>query len=149
MSKIICDICGTSYADTATQCPICGCVRPAEPQPVPEEENNSSAYTYVKGGRFLKSNVKKRAASEPKQPKEEKSGKKTLFCGNGHLQNVGCGYPGRWLAYADSERRPHCCDGRCQYVSAAGGTGVCLASDRGTASSDGLLHFLCCEGFPL
>lgn len=76
MSKIICDICGTSYADTATQCPICGCVRPAEPQPVPEEENNSSAYTYVKGGRFSKSNVKKRAASEPKQPKEEKSGKK-------------------------------------------------------------------------
>ena len=76
MSKIICDICGTSYADTATQCPICGCVRPAEPQPVPEEENNSSAYTYVKGGRFSKSNVKKRAASEPKQPKEEKNGKK-------------------------------------------------------------------------
>ena len=30
----------------------------------------------MKGGRFSKSNVKKRAASEPKQPKEEKSGKK-------------------------------------------------------------------------
>ena len=26
MSKIICDICGTSYPETATQCPICGCV---------------------------------------------------------------------------------------------------------------------------
>ena len=76
MSKIICDICGTSYADTATQCPICGCVRPAEPQPVPEEVNNSSAYTYVKGGRFSKKKKKKRAASEPKQPKEEKSGNK-------------------------------------------------------------------------
>lgn len=27
MSKIICDICGTSYPDTADQCPICGCAK--------------------------------------------------------------------------------------------------------------------------
>lgn len=27
MSKIICDICGTTYPDTAEQCPICGCTR--------------------------------------------------------------------------------------------------------------------------
>ena len=27
MSKIICDICGTSYPDTADCCPICGCSR--------------------------------------------------------------------------------------------------------------------------
>lgn len=27
MSKIICDICGTSYQDTADSCPICGCPR--------------------------------------------------------------------------------------------------------------------------
>ncbi len=27
MSKIICDICGTTYQDTAPQCPICGCTR--------------------------------------------------------------------------------------------------------------------------
>ena len=25
MSKIICDICGTAYPDTASECPICGC----------------------------------------------------------------------------------------------------------------------------
>ena len=30
MSKIICDVCGTSYQDSATQCPICGCVRPID-----------------------------------------------------------------------------------------------------------------------
>ena len=24
MNKVICDICGTSYPDTATNCPICG-----------------------------------------------------------------------------------------------------------------------------
>ncbi len=29
MSKIICEICGTSYQDTADQCPICGCSRDA------------------------------------------------------------------------------------------------------------------------
>ena len=27
MSKIICDICGTSYPETADCCPICGCTR--------------------------------------------------------------------------------------------------------------------------
>lgn len=29
MSKIICDICGTTYQDTADCCPICGCTRDA------------------------------------------------------------------------------------------------------------------------
>lgn len=27
MGKIICDVCGTSYQDTAQRCPICGCTR--------------------------------------------------------------------------------------------------------------------------
>ena len=27
MSKIICDICGTAYPETAEECPICGCTR--------------------------------------------------------------------------------------------------------------------------
>lgn len=65
MSKIICDVCGTSYPESATQCPICGCVRPAEVVTVSSEGNpvempTSGTYTYVKGGRFSKSNVKKR-----------------------------------------------------------------------------------------
>ena len=64
MSKIICDICGTSYPETASQCPICGCVRPGDFQRVSDESknegNNASGYTYVKGGRFSKTNVKKR-----------------------------------------------------------------------------------------
>ena len=37
MSKIICDICGTSYPETAKQCPICGCVRPGDVQRVTNE----------------------------------------------------------------------------------------------------------------
>lgn len=65
MSKIICDVCGTSYPETATQCPICGCVRPVDTVTVnskntPEEISPKSTYTYVKGGRFSKANVKKR-----------------------------------------------------------------------------------------
>lgn len=64
MSKIICDICGTSYPETAKQCPVCGCVRPGDVQRVTNQinadGNGASGYTYVKGGRFSKSNVKKR-----------------------------------------------------------------------------------------
>ena len=63
MSKLICDICGTSYPDTSTQCPICGCVRPAGSTAVADSNSDSHGYTYVKGGRFSKSNVKKRNTS--------------------------------------------------------------------------------------
>ena len=49
MSKIICDICGTSYPETATQCPICGCVRSGDVQRVTNEVkkdgNDSTGYT--------------------------------------------------------------------------------------------------------
>ncbi len=65
MSKIICDVCGTSYPETATQCPICGCVRPADAvtlmtEPQAQTDAFVNAYTYVKGGRFSKANVRKR-----------------------------------------------------------------------------------------
>lgn len=63
MSKIICDVCGTSFPDTATQCPICGCVRTADSKAVSgrdQSKGSGDSYTYVKGGRFSKSNVRKR-----------------------------------------------------------------------------------------
>ena len=59
MSKIICDVCGTSYADTANQCPICGTAKPSESQSV-NEDSQAAEYTYVRGGRFSKGNVRKR-----------------------------------------------------------------------------------------
>lgn len=82
MSKIICDVCGTSYPETATQCPICGCVRPVDVTTVNDNRNTtegeaSGTYTYVKGGRFSKANVKKRNSEnytvpeEPVFPEEE------------------------------------------------------------------------------
>ena len=60
MSKVICNICGTSFPESATQCPICGCVRPADAVTVPENDEEKTGYTYVKGGRFSKANVRKR-----------------------------------------------------------------------------------------
>ena len=64
MSKVICDVCGTAYPETADQCPICGCAKPENARAAASDstaENISgSTYTYVKGGRFSKANVRKR-----------------------------------------------------------------------------------------
>jgi len=67
MSKVVCDVCGTSFPETATHCPICGCVRPADTVIVgnesgADEATKTAGYTYVKGGRFSRSNVKKRSS---------------------------------------------------------------------------------------
>lgn len=77
MSKIICDICGTAYSETAKQCPICGSIRPGDVQRITNEVksdgNVSTGYTYVKGGRFSKSNVKKRANAQPARTESAKN----------------------------------------------------------------------------
>lgn len=57
MSKIVCEICGTTYPESANQCPICGSAKPIDTQ---ANDGVSGKYTYVKGGRFSKSNVRKR-----------------------------------------------------------------------------------------
>ena len=57
MNKVTCNLCGTSYPENAAQCPICGEVRSADSA---SERSSSGTYTYVKGGRFSKANVKKR-----------------------------------------------------------------------------------------
>lgn len=81
MSKIICDICGTSYPDTAAACPICGF--PRKDAPAQAEENVAADFGTVaaaetvvsrqKGGRFSDKNVKRRnqAESDP-QPRRRK-----------------------------------------------------------------------------
>ena len=81
MSKVICDVCGTAYPETAAQCPICGSAKNSADQtgaaaPVAGEE--SSGYTYVKGGRFSKRNVRKRNQKprnqdrRPDSPRQER-----------------------------------------------------------------------------
>ena len=69
MGKIVCDVCGTSYSEAATQCPICGCVNlSVNEQIVVTDSENMNAhpkYQHVKGGRFSTANVKKRNAQKP------------------------------------------------------------------------------------
>lgn len=63
MNKVICDICGTTYPEAASQCPICGCAKPESSGAIYDdnyESESGSSYTYVKGGRFSNANVRKR-----------------------------------------------------------------------------------------
>ncbi len=62
MSKVICDVCGTTYPETASACPICGCAKNTMEQTGADaaQYEESGSYTYVKGGRFSKSNVRRR-----------------------------------------------------------------------------------------
>ena len=83
MNMIICDICGSTYSESETHCPICGSAKPVEAEAVDATAENAG-YTYVKGGRFSKSNVRKRnrgaavvttsAAKEKAAPKEKSEG---------------------------------------------------------------------------
>ena len=95
MSKIICDVCGTAYPETSAQCPICGCVRPGNARGsvkgAGDNDGKASGYTYVKGGRYSKSNVKKRAKA-----KVTTTGVKPVVTGNaakGDTKNSGKNNP--------------------------------------------------------
>ena len=71
MEKVICDVCGIAYPETAAQCPICGCARSENGQTsacdtVQVEEN--AAHAATKGGRFSKTNVRKRLKAQQIQP---------------------------------------------------------------------------------
>lgn len=67
MNKVICDVCGTEYPETAIQCPICGCVRSGDTAAASGTDSGEKGYTYVKGGRFSKANVKKRLKASQAQ----------------------------------------------------------------------------------
>lgn len=55
MNKIICDICGTTYPESAECCPICGCTRDAAANLLGEEilAEDTLEETAVKPGRFV------------------------------------------------------------------------------------------------
>lgn len=69
MNKITCNVCGTSYPENASQCPICGFAH----TPDSTQNGDASTYTYVKGGRFSKSNVRKRNQASQKYMAEIES----------------------------------------------------------------------------
>lgn len=53
MSKIICDVCGSSYSDTEANCPICGTAKSEEAKPVVETEQQEQT---PKAGRYSRTN---------------------------------------------------------------------------------------------
>ncbi|MCD7755426.1 MAG: Ig-like domain-containing protein [Firmicutes bacterium] len=72
MGKVICDVCGTAYPETAAQCPICGSAKSPAAQAVstdgdPRNGEGGTTYTSVKGGRFSKKNVKKHTTAQKKE----------------------------------------------------------------------------------
>ena len=92
MSKIICDMCGTAYPESAEFCPICGCTKGENPQIVaddtPNEKPAEGVRTPVKGGKFSKANVRKRnkaafaaAGAAAKPANEEKPGRDKVTTG--------------------------------------------------------------------
>ena len=60
MSKIICDICGTEYPETAENCPICGCSKSMNLDELLDEEllqEDEDIITHNKGGKFTEAAV--------------------------------------------------------------------------------------------
>ena len=81
MNRIICDICGCEYAETAEVCPVCG-----YPRQGTEKTAVAAATvdrTKVKGGRFSSKNVKKRQKAQRKSSadgeKKQRSDKPLLI----------------------------------------------------------------------
>lgn len=73
MSKIICDVCGTAFAENAAQCPICGSVKRGNPMTANGNTDaaEESGYKTTKGGRFSKRNVRKRNQEAVRQSQPE------------------------------------------------------------------------------
>ena len=61
MSRVICDVCGTTYPETAAQCPICASAKNSASQTAAGGESIASGYAHTKGGHFSKKNVRKRS----------------------------------------------------------------------------------------
>ena len=76
VSKIICDICGTTYQDTAECCPICGFSRDAASALLSESLIDAEDDVKARGGRFSTKKKKQifdydEANSEPGYPDQE------------------------------------------------------------------------------
>ena len=59
MSKVICEICGTTYQDTAECCPICGCPRDMSGNVSEDDFVMDQMPALNKGGRYSSGKKKK------------------------------------------------------------------------------------------
>jgi len=86
MSKVICDVCGTTYPETASQCPICGSAKASGAQTAAtgaqQTGEAAAAYSHVKGGRFSKTNVRKRKKGGKTPERRSGSGRQNGKNGN-------------------------------------------------------------------
>lgn len=64
MSKIVCDVCGSSYSESETHCPICGTAKSDAVKPVVETTADEQP---VKAGKYSKTNTKKPAAGTSRE----------------------------------------------------------------------------------
>ena len=69
MSKIVCDVCGSTYSETEAQCPICGTAKSEAAKPVVEANGEDLA---SKGGKFSKTNTRKTGPGSSKKPGQER-----------------------------------------------------------------------------
>ena len=70
MSKIVCDVCGSTYSETEAQCPICGTAKSEAAKPVVEANGEELAN---KGGKFSKTNTRKTGPGNSKKPGQERN----------------------------------------------------------------------------
>jgi uncharacterized protein YjdB len=68
MSKIVCDVCGSTYSETEAQCPICGTAKSEAAKPVIEANGEDQA---SKGGKFSKTNTRKTGAGNTRKSGSE------------------------------------------------------------------------------
>ena len=70
MSKIVCDVCGSTYSETEAQCPICGTAKSEAAKPVVETNAEDQA---AKGGKFSRSNTRRNGTGSTRRTGAEKN----------------------------------------------------------------------------
>ena len=70
MSKIVCDVCGSTYSETEAQCPICGTAKSEAAKPVVETNAEDQA---AKGGKFSRSNNRRNGTGSTRRSGAEKN----------------------------------------------------------------------------
>lgn len=70
MSKIVCDVCGSTYSETEAQCPICGTAKSEAAKPIVEANAEEQS---AKGGKFSRPAPRKTANGSPRRSGSEKN----------------------------------------------------------------------------
>lgn len=70
MSKIVCDVCGSTYSETEAQCPICGTAKSEAAKPVVEANGEDQTN---KGGKFSRTNTRKTGHGNARKSGQEKN----------------------------------------------------------------------------